>query len=286
MVQSHDLRFTPVHPVVPVAPYMGGKRQLSAKLVDMIERVPHITYAEPFVGMGGVFLRRRFAPKAEAINDISGDVTNFFRVLQRHYAPFMDLLKFQFTSRREFERLLATDPLTLTDMERAVRFLYLQRLSFGGKVRGRVFGVSASYPARFDVTKLGPMLTDLNERLSSVVIENLHYQAFIERYDTPETLFYLDPPYFGCENDYGKDIFSKDDFSILASILANIKGTFILSLNDTPEVRSVFSAFSLKEVELTYTINDGLPKAVTELIITPQKLVLRPEPQANLFIPD
>lgn len=70
----------------------------------MIEQVPHRTYAELFVGMGGVFLRRSIAPPVEVINDLSGDVVTFFRILQRHYVPFMDLLRFRFTSRAEFER--------------------------------------------------------------------------------------------------------------------------------------------------------------------------------------
>jgi DNA adenine methylase len=106
--------YRPVAPLRPVAPYVGGKKRLAARLVESIESVPHATYAEAFVGMGGVFLRRRFAPRAEAINDYSGDVANFFRVLREHYAPLMDLLRYRFTSRREFERLAAVDPATLT----------------------------------------------------------------------------------------------------------------------------------------------------------------------------
>jgi DNA adenine methylase len=60
-----------VTPLRTAAAYIGGKRQLADRLVALIERVPHETYAEPFIGMGGVFLRRRLAPKAEVINDLS-----------------------------------------------------------------------------------------------------------------------------------------------------------------------------------------------------------------------
>jgi len=272
-----------VAPVNPVAPYIGGKKQLSAQIVKLIERVDHTQYAEPFIGMAGVFLRRRSIPKAEALNDISADVSTFFRVLQRHYVPFMDLLRYQFTSRREFARLLVTPPETLTDLERSVRFLYLQRLSFGGKVSGRNFGVSPGMPGRFDVTKLERTLDELSERLSGVIIENLPYAEFIRRYDTPETLFYLDPPYFGCEDDYGKGVFSRDDFCVLAELLASIEGRFILSLNDVPEIREAFSIFDLEEVDLTYSINGARQIQAKELIITPRGLRLHPEPQANLF---
>jgi hypothetical protein len=128
----------------------GHRRQINA--------TPHTGYAEAFVGMGGVFLKRTQKPKTEVINDRNGEVANLFRILQRHYPQFMETLKFQITSRREFQRLVACDPSTLTDLERAARFLYLQRLSFGGKVTGRSFGVDKDGGGRFNVTRLGPVL--------------------------------------------------------------------------------------------------------------------------------
>lgn len=158
-----------VNPVRPAAPYIGGKRNLSRRIARRIDAHPIEVYAEPFVGMGGVFLRRTRKARCEVINDVSEDVANFFRILQRHYVAFMDMLRFQLTTRSGFERLLKVDPSTQTDLERAARFLYLQRLSFGGKVSGRNFGVQTAGPARFDVTKLAPMLEDIHERLSSVI---------------------------------------------------------------------------------------------------------------------
>ncbi len=62
------------------------------------------------------------------------------------------------------------NPDTLTDLEQAARFLYLQRLAFGGQVESRNFGVTPTTSARFDVTKLGPALEAIHERLSNVVI--------------------------------------------------------------------------------------------------------------------
>jgi len=128
-----------VEPINPVAPYVGGKRLLAKTLVERINQIDHTGYAEPFVGMGGVFFRRNRQPKTEVINDINGDITTMFRVLQRHYDYFIDFLKFQITSRREFERLVKIDPDTLTDLERAARFIYLQKTAFGGKVTGANF---------------------------------------------------------------------------------------------------------------------------------------------------
>ncbi|MAU96150.1 MAG: DNA methyltransferase [Fulvimarina sp.] len=257
-----------VEPVSPAAGYIGGKRNLARRLVERIEAIPHDAYAEAFVGMGGVFLRRRSAPRLEVINDVSGDVATFFRILQRHYTHFMEMLRFQIASRREFERLLKTDPATLTDLERAARFLYLQRLAFGGKVDGRTFGVSVTTSSRFNVTKLAPTLEAIHERLAGVVIEQLPWRAFIDRYDRPGTLFYLDPPYYGSEGDYGRDAFSRDEFAELAGRLRDLKGTFLLSINDRPEVRSLFEGFSIETLPTTYSVSQKGNSKVGELLIS------------------
>jgi DNA adenine methylase len=256
----------PIEPTRTPAAYIGGKKQLSKRLVNLINATPHTTYAEAFVGMGGVFLKRTLQPKAEVINDYSGDVANFFRILQRHYPQLMDTLRFQVTGRREFERLQRSDPSTLTDLERAARFLYLQRAAYGGKVAGRTFGVDVGAPGRFDLNKLGSLLADVHERLAGVVIENLPWQAFVDRYDRSDTLFYLDPPYWGSEGDYGKALFSRDEFGKLAKRLSDLRGRFILSINDVPEVRKLFGSCELVSVDLGYWIS-GAKAQARELIV-------------------
>ncbi len=273
MIESNriasDLATYAVDPVRPAAPYIGGKKVLSRRLCQRIAEVPHETYAEVFVGMGGVFFRRSARPKAEAINDWAKDVHNFFRVLQVHYIAFLEMMRFQVTSRAEFERLAAVDPETLTDMQRAAHFLYLQRTAFGGKVAGRGFGISPANAGRFDVTKLQPMLEAIHDRLAAVTIERLPWADFIKRWDRDGTLFYLDPPYFGGENDYGKGMFGREEFAAMAEQLAAIKGRFILSINDTPEIRALFAGFDIEEVSCRYTIG-GNHKArdFGELIIS------------------
>ncbi|MEM7198221.1 MAG: DNA adenine methylase, partial [Pseudomonadota bacterium] len=192
----------------------------------------HLCYAEVFMGMGGVFLKRHRAPKCEVINDISQDVTNLFRILQRHYEAFMGELKYRHTSRADFARLNATAPDQLTDLERAARFLYLQKTGFGGKVTGRVYGTLTTSGARFDVNKLGPILDAIHERMGGVQIECLDYAKFISVYDRPHTLFYIDPPHYNHEDDYGKGVFNRENFGQLAEQLATIKGDFIMSIND------------------------------------------------------
>lgn len=256
-----------VRPVSPPAPYLGGKRNLAKRITARIATIPHRTYVEPFVGMGGIFFRRTTRPAAEVINDLSGDVATLFRVLQEHYPYFIDMLKWRLTSRAEFDRLRALPADRLTDLQRAARFLYLQRLAFGGKVSGRTFGVAKERPARFDVSTLEPMLADIHERLSGVVIEQLPYADLIRRYDGPDTLFYLDPPYWGCEADYG-DGFARADFEALAGQLSEISGRFILSINDTAGAREVFGRFEIEAVETTYTVAASRGQRVGELIVS------------------
>lgn len=254
----------------PLAPYIGGKRNLARRLCSLIDATPHRTYVEPFVGMGGIFLRRSTASPVEVINDISRDVATLFRVVRRHYEPFIAELELLVSSRDEFERQRRVDPDTLTDIERAARFLYLQRLSFGGKVVGRVFGVDRQSGTRFNHAKLRAEIRALGERLAPVTIERLPYADLIRRYDGPATLFYLDPPYWGCEDDYGDDVFGRDDFARLADQLAGIGGRFILSINATPGAREVFGRFLVEDVETTYTLSaaaTGAGKKVTELIV-------------------
>lgn len=259
---------TPCRPCVPVAPYLGGKRRLAGRIIERIAAIPHEAYVEPFCGLGGVFLRRPFRARAEAINDISADVATLFRVLQRHYEALMDMLRWQLTSRVEFERLLAQHADSLTDLERAARFLYVQRTAFGGKVQGRNFGVTPTGPGRFDVTKLGAVLEAVHERLAGVVIERLPWAELIARYDRPATLFYLDPPYWGNEGDYGPGVFGRDDFEAMAAQLAGLRGRFLLSLNDVPEVRRVFARFEIEAVGTVYSVSGHSPQRVGEVLIS------------------
>ena len=259
---------TVVNPIKPVAPYIGGKFHLSKTIINAINTIPHTCYAEPFVGMGGIFLRRPEKATCEVINDYNKEISNFFRILQRHYIPFMEMMRFQITTRAEFERLLKTDPDTLTDLEQAARFLYIQRTVFGGQLASKFFGITATRQARFDIIKLAPMLEDLHTRLASVVIECLPYEEFIKRYDRESTLFYLDPPYYQCEDYYGKGMFNRDDFTLIAELFANIKGRFIMSINDVPKIRSLYSDFNIEVVKTIYTTSTKLSKKTTELLIS------------------
>jgi DNA adenine methylase len=173
------------------------------------------------------------------------------------------------TGRAEFERLLAVDPDTLTDLERAARFLYLQRLAFGGKVAGRSFGVDTTGPARFDTTKLGTILEAIHDRLAGVTIECLGWRDFLARWDRPHALFFVDPPYLGSEGYYGAGMFPASDHQALAAALRRLKGRFILTLNDTPDTRALYAGFAIESADLSYSLpGAGASKRAREIIVT------------------
>lgn len=252
----------------PPAAYLGGKRNLAKRLCALIETIPHRAYIEPFVGMGGVFLRRATPAPVEVINDLSADVANLFRVVRRHYEPLIEEFRWLPAGRAEFERQRRLDPDALTDIERAVRFLYIQRLAFGGRVASRSFGVRRDQSSRIQLARLRAELRALGRRLEPVTIERLPWSDCIRRYDGPGALFYLDPPYDETEG-YGVP-FGRADYVAMAEQLAAIRGQFVMSINDTPFIRQTFAGFAIEEVQTSWTVcasSTGRSQKVTELII-------------------
>ena len=121
---------------------------------------------------------------------------------------------------------------------------------------------------RISARRMRRLIAAAARRLDGVLIECRDWPAFIDRYDTADTLFYLDPPYWGHETDYGKDLFSREDFARLAARLQTLQGRFLLSLNDRPETRALFEAFQIETVETTYSAARGRGRRATELLIS------------------
>lgn len=98
-----------------------------------------------------------------------------------------------------------------------------------------------------------------------MVIERLPFQTMMAKYDRAETLFFIDPPYWGIEGLYGKELFSRVDFDVLRAALDQLKGRFILTINDRPETRELFVGFQVTPVDVRYSVKDVVGK---ELIVT------------------
>lgn len=246
-----------------MAGWIGGKSRLCKTIISIIPE--HTCYVEPFCGAGWVFWKKPES-KVEVLNDVNKDLITLYRVVQNHLEEFVRYFKWSLISRNEFSRLKTLPPDCLTDIQRSARFYYLQKNAFGGKVGCQNFGYATTATPRLNLLRLEEELSMAHIKLAKTFIECLPYQEIIKRYDRKHTFFYLDPPYWNSENDYGKEIFDKSDFQNLADILGNIQGKFILSLNDVPEVREIFAEFKFDEVQVNYTCGKTHTKAKEVLI--------------------
>lgn len=258
----------------PLAPWFGGKRLLARRIAARVADIPHKCYVEPFVGMGGVILRMPRRALSEVLNDRNAEIVNLFRCVREHPDELCRRVEFLFASRAEFERLLRIGPDALTDIQRAARFLYLQRVCFGGRISavkncdGRTYGVTRSRLSRFRPSRVMRSIRLVAERLDTVSIECLDWQECIDRYDTPQTLFYLDPPYHGRETGYGEGLFASGDHAALAERLKRLRGRFLLSLADTPAMRLMFGSWSsIETVATKYSVNRDRVNPVRELLV-------------------
>jgi len=235
----------------PIIPWVGGKRRLADRLIPQFP--PHTCYVEVFAGGAALYFMRPPAD-VEVINDINGELVNLYRVVKNHLEEFVRQFKFALSSRDVFKWLQATPPQTLTDIQRAARFFYLQQHAFGGKVEGQTWGTATTTPP-INLLRIEENLSAAHLRLAQAYIENLDWAACIERYDRPHTFFYLDPPYLETEG-YGVQ-FGLEQYEKMASMLACLKGKAIVSLNDHPEIRRIFAAFQMDTVPIQYTVGGG-----------------------------
>ena len=242
--------------------YIGGKNRLAKQIIAMLPQ--HKTYVEAFAGGAQVFFHKE-PSEVEVLNDLDGEVVNFFRVCQWHHEELLRCLRFCRVSREWFGRFKSTDPESLTDVQRAVRFFYLQKNCFAGLVRNPTYHYHLSKPPGFNVERLPELIENAHRRLQRVQIEHLPYEEILKRYDRPSTLFYLDPPYWNRKLYHFN--FTEADFVKLEERLRKIQGKFILSLNDTSEVRKLFGRFKFHEISLHYTAQKEAGKRYRELFI-------------------
>ncbi|RYM59077.1 Modification methylase DpnIIA [Serratia quinivorans] len=140
----------------------------------------HTCYIEPFCGSTALFFRK--APsKIEVLNDINGELINLYRVLKHHLDEILRHFRWSLISRQLREWLQMTKPETLTDIQRAAHFSYMQHMAFGGKVTGQMFGTSATRPRGMNLLRIEETLSEAHLRLSATTIEHL---------DSPKSIFF------------------------------------------------------------------------------------------------
>lgn len=243
--------------------YIGGKNRLATKIIALLPE--HITYVEPFAG-GAQVLFHKSPSNVEVLNDLDFDIVNFFRVCQWHYEELIRYLRYCLVSRHLHHLHVATNPAVLTDIQRAARFFYLQKNSFGGLVLRQKYHYGVTQPSNYNPGRIPEIIEAAHQRLMRVQIESLPYEQVLEKYDRPTTMFYLDPPYW--QRKLYNFNFSQQSFEELERRLRILKGKFLLSLDDRPEVRSLFNHFRQQSVDVAYTAKRAASLRFPELLIS------------------
>ncbi len=231
-------------------PWPGGKTRLLPHLLPLVADTPHRTYVEAFAG-GAALLFAREPARAEVLNDCHGELVRLYRVVANHLEEFVRQFKWALTSREMFRWCQLQHPDTLTDIQRAARFYYLQRLAWGGKATGQTPGFGRGGKG-LNLLRIEEDLSAAHLRLHKVTVEHLAWQQCLAKYDGTDTLFFLDPPYWETEG-YGAP-FGMEQYQELATRMAALKGAAILTINDHPAMREVFSPFRDRVVPIRYTI--------------------------------
>lgn len=239
-------------------------------------------FIDVFGGSGSVLLGNPNPPPFEVYNDFDRNLTNLFHCMKERTVATVRELGFcnlnsrddfiavrRFFKDEQFEDKYFSEELRLTDItfpppeaaelkeirtritkdydvRRAAMFMKLLRYSYSSSCKSY-----ASQP--FDIRRLFGLITELKNRMANVVVENQDFETLIKHYDRPDSFFYADPPYFSTEDMYAVG-FNLDDHVRLRDTLKNIKGKFLLSYNDCPEIRELYSGFPLFDFSRTHSM--------------------------------
>lgn len=221
--------------------WIGGKKLLRNKI---IERFPDDIdrYVEIFGGAGWVLFAKDKHAKMEVYNDVNSDLVNLYRCVKYHPEALQKELQLTLMSREQFFDAKQQCVMRgMTDIQRAARFFIVIKESFGNDLKS--FCCSNR-----DISKMIDYLSVVSSRLNKVIIENQDFERILKTYDRPGTLFYLDPPYYDAEK-YYPDRFNPADHMRLKERLDNIKGRFLLSYNDCPEIKEMYSDYNIEEID-------------------------------------
>ena len=223
-------------PIQMAAPFVwfGGKGQMQRKIISLLPH--HLEYIEPFFGAGSVFFAKQPA-QVETINDLNSSVMDFFRVLRDRPQEFLELANLTLWSRELFEECRAHWWEETEEVRRAWRWWVVARMSFSGCFGGS-FSTSITTSSRGIASTCSKMLRTLEylpqmvDRLQRTQIENTDALKVLERYCTPQSLCYLDPPYVMSTREswtYDKEMTSAEHRRLVKALLSELPGRFLLS---------------------------------------------------------
>ena len=237
--------------------YFGGKFYLVDKLLPLFPH--HISYVEPFCGSCVLLLNKRKS-RCETVNDYNKDIWNLFNVVKNKPEEFSRHFNFMVKSRFQFQLYNQQDPDKLNDVERAVRYYYLLRFSFGSKMLNPSFATHRdSKHNGIDFSNIHDLIYKVYDRIKSVCIENLDYAECIRRYDKDTTFFFIDPPYLNegikkKKSRYYVYDFNESKFKQLNEVLKSIRGKFLMTVQNEDFTRNLFKDFQQTVMNHIYCI--------------------------------
>lgn len=221
-------------------------------------------YVEPFAGGLAVLLAKPRS-QIEVLNDLNGELVNFYRCVRFHSDVLLTELEFVLSSRKEFDDFRHQPG--LTDIQRAARWFFRNRNCFRGASLD-TFGTSPTSARGSREARL-EAIRQLNLRLDRVTVENLDWERCFDLYDRPGSFFFCDPPYTAC--DAGAYAAWKPvDVMRFRARLDRLRGRWVVTFNDAPEIRRIFDDCRLISIERAKGINQSKGKTYRELVIVPR----------------
>ena len=245
--------------------YPGGKSRAVEKIANLIP--PFEEFREPFVGGGSIFicLKQKFPRKRFWINDIYVDLAVFWEKLQTDSEVLIKQIwqwKQQYQNGRELYRFLRENKNGFDKIEQAAAFFIFNRITFSGTTEAGGFSIQA-FEKRFTDSSI-ERLTQMSSVLEDVKITSLDYEELISAKGENVFLF-LDPPYFSATNSalYGKNgnLHKSFDHERFAETLKNCSHKWLLTYDDSPFIRELFSFANIESWNLMYGMRNQTPNS-------------------------
>lgn len=212
----------------PPLTYYGGKQMLSKLIVSLIPK--HNLYCEPFFGGGAVFFAKE-PSNVEVINDTNGHLINFYKEIKTNFKKLDVEIRNTLHSREHHQaaRIVLSYPQLFNETKRAWAIWTLANQSFASKLNGSWGYEKKENKSAIQLnSKRNAFSKVYAERLEKVQIECRDALEVIRAFDSKDTFFYLDPPYFNSNMGHYKG-YTEEDFEKLLIVLSKIKGKFLLS---------------------------------------------------------
>lgn len=231
--------------------WVGGKSKLIDRLLPIFPE--HKGYVEVFGGSAIVLLSKE-PSKWEILNDFDSNLMNFWSVVQNAHDQFIESFEWEVVSRERFneyrEKYKSKD--FEDSIEQAKAFYYLVKAGFGADMKNPVFG-AAKDRSRLRLEQIEDDIKQAHKRIQKTTIENKSFEDLFRMYDSPDTFFYLDPPYRKTK-EYATGRFTDSQYEKMRDCCKDVKGKWLITINNDEYIKELFKDFNIMDHEVYYGI--------------------------------